>query len=113
PSTGAIQQVPSAAVDLFCAGQALTADGRILVIGGTATQGGLGIPDITAFNSTTESWQALKPMNHARWYATGTTLGDGRILVTAGYDKSSGDTVPIPEIYDVKANTWTDLPNAL
>ena len=62
PTTGATKQVPNAAVDLFCAGQAVTADGRVLVIGGTATSGGLGIRDITAFDSSTETWQNLAPM---------------------------------------------------
>ena len=112
PTPATYTRVPNAAVDLFCAGQAVTADGRILVIGGTATQGGLGIKAITAFNPATELWEPLAPMHYARWYATGTTLGDGRILVTAGDDKSSTDLVPIPEIYDVQHNTWSDLAGA-
>src|SRR5262249_33998312 len=112
PATGAINQVPNAAADLFCAGQAVTADGRIMVIGGTATNGGLGIKNITAFDSSSETWQDLAQMNRARWYATGTTLGDGRVLVTSGYDKASGDLVQTPEIYDVPSNSWTLMPNA-
>jgi hypothetical protein len=112
PATGAINQVPNAAADLFCAGQAVTADGRIMVIGGTATNGGLGIKNITAFDSSSETWQDLAPMNRARWYATGTTLGDGRVLVTSGYDKASGDLVQTPEIYDVPSNSWTLMPSA-
>ena len=43
PTTGDYIQVPNGAVDLFCAGQAVLADGRIAVVGGTATSGGLGI----------------------------------------------------------------------
>ena len=92
PTTGAINQVPNAAADLFCAGQAVTADGRILVIGGTATSGGLGIRNITAFDPATEIWQNLAPMQFPRWYATGTTLGDGRVLVTSGYDQNASAT---------------------
>jgi fibronectin type 3 domain-containing protein len=109
PANDSINQVPSAAADLFCAGQAVTADGRILVIGGTATSGGLGIKDVTAFNPTTETWQNLAPMNHARWYATGTTLGDGRVMAISGYNTAMNDLVTIPEIYNVKSNTWTDM----
>ncbi|MDB5075301.1 MAG: hypothetical protein JWO42_1480, partial [Chloroflexi bacterium] len=112
PTTGTYIQVPNAAADLFCAGQAVTADGRILVIGGTATSGGLGIKAITAFDSTTETWQNLAPMHYPRWYATGTTLGDGRVFVTSGDNQNSTDVVPIPEMYDVLHNTWSDLPGA-
>ena len=112
PTSGALKQVPNAAADLFCAGQAVTADGRILVIGGTATNGGLGIRDITAFDPTSETWQNLTPMQYPRWYATGTTLGDGRVLTTSGYDRASGDLVLTPEVYDVASNSWTSLPGA-
>jgi chitodextrinase len=112
PNNGSITQVPTAAADLFCAGQAVAADGRILVLGGTATSGGLGIKAVTAFSPATQTWQTLAPMNHARWYATGTTLADGRILSTSGYDKSSADLMTIPEVYDVKNDAWTDLSSA-
>jgi hypothetical protein len=112
PTSGTATQVPNAAADLFCAGQAVTADGRIVVIGGTATDGGLGIKDVTAFDPAAGVWRNLAPMHYARWYATGTTLGDGRMLVTSGYDRSSSDIVTIPEVYNVKTNTWADLPTA-
>ena len=109
PTSGVITQVPNSAVDLFCAGQAVLADGRILVLGGTATSGGFGIKAVTAFNSVTQDWETLAPMNHARWYATGTTLGDGRVLTISGSDTSITDLVTIPEIYDPAAGTWADM----
>ncbi|HWZ65731.1 MAG TPA: galactose oxidase-like domain-containing protein [Patescibacteria group bacterium] len=109
PTNDSINQVPNAAADLFCAGQAVTADGRILVIGGTSTSGGLGTTAVTAFNPTTETWQSLAPMHHPRWYATGTTLGDGRVMATSGYNTAINDLVTIPEIYNVQNNTWTDM----
>ena len=112
PTTGDYIQVPNAAVDLFCAGQAVLADGRIAVVGGTATSGGLGIATVNAFNPSTETWQPLKSMNHPRWYPTGTTLGDGRILVTSGSNTSATDIVQIPEVYNPPTNTWTDLTTA-
>jgi hypothetical protein len=112
PQTNAINQVPNAAADLFCAGQAVTADGRILVIGGTSTSGGLGIRNITAFDPNTETWQNLAQMQNPRWYSTGTTLSDGRILVTSGYNQGSNDLVTIPEIYNVPANSWSSLQGA-
>ena len=112
PTTGTATPVPSTAVDLFCAGQAVTADGRILVIGGTSTTGGLGVKNVTAFDPSIGAWRSLAPMSFARWYATGTTLGDGRVLSTSGYDQSPSDLVTVPEIYNVKTNTWTSLTSA-
>ncbi|WP_270888966.1 galactose oxidase-like domain-containing protein [Pedococcus sp. 5OH_020] len=112
PTTGATTQVPNAAADLFCAGQAVLADGRILVVGGTATSGGLGITAVTAFNPATQVWQTLAPMHHPRWYPTATTLADGRVLVTSGSNGSLTDLVQTPEVYDPQTNTWTDLTTA-
>ncbi|PVZ60827.1 galactose oxidase-like domain-containing protein, partial [Arthrobacter sp. H-02-3] len=112
PVTGSYIQVPNAAADLFCAGQAVLPDGRILVVGGTATSGGLGIRNVDAFSPVTEAWQVLAPMHYPRWYPTGTTLGDGRVLVTSGANTGATDLVQIPEIYDTQHNTWSDLSTA-
>ena len=112
PQTGAVTHVPDAAADLFCAGQAVLADGRVLVIGGTATDEGLGVKDITAFNWHSETWEVLAPMQFPRWYATGTTLADGKVLVTSGDDKGPGDIVATPELYSPGANSWQSLPAA-
>jgi len=109
PQTGGVTHVPDAAADLFCAGQAVLADGRILIVGGTSTSGGLGIPDITAFNPLTESWTNLAPMHYGRWYATATTLSDGKVLATSGVGQNVSDIVPIPELYSPATNTWQSL----
>ena len=109
PQTGAVTHLPDAAADLFCAGQAVLADGRVLVVGGTATSGGLGVPDITAFDWHGEAWEALAPMHYPRWYATGTTLADGKVLVTSGDNKNSGDIVPIPELYSPATDSWQSI----
>jgi hypothetical protein len=109
PQTGSVVQVPDAAADLFCAGQAVLADGRVLIVGGTATNGGLGINDITAFNWQLNTWSVMAPMHYARWYATGTTLSDGKVLVTSGVDKDAGDIVTVPELYSPDSNSWQSL----
>ena len=109
PQTGNVTHIPDAAADLFCAGQAVLADGRVLIVGGTATQGGLGVPDITAFNWQSETWSALAPMHFPRWYATGTTLGDGKVLATSGVNLNENDIVPIPELYSPNTNSWQSL----
>jgi len=109
PTTNTTTQVPNAKADLFCAGQAVMADGRVLVIGGTATDGGFGVNDITAFNYDTQTWTALAPMQRKRWYATGTTLSDGKVLVTSGSDTSETDVVAESELYSPSTNTWQTL----
>jgi hypothetical protein len=109
PQTGQVTQIPNAKADLFCAGQALLADGRVMVIGGTATDQGLGVNNITTFDWHTESWGELAPMNFRRWYATGTALADGKVLVTSGDDKDANDVVEVPEMYNPATNTWTSL----
>ena len=109
PQTGSVVQIPDAKADLFCAGQAVLADGRIMVIGGTKTDGGLGVNNITTFDWHNETWGELAPMNFRRWYATGTTLAEGKVLVTSGDDQSATDVVETPEIYSPATNTWTSL----
>jgi Domain of unknown function (DUF1929)/Bacterial Ig domain len=109
PQTGQVTQIPNAKADLFCAGQAVLADGRVMVIGGTATDEGLGVNNITTFDWHNETWGELAPMNFRRWYATGTALADGKVLVTSGDDKDANDVVEVPEMYNPATNTWTSL----
>jgi hypothetical protein len=54
-------------LDLFCGGETLLSDGRVLSTGGTlAYDGGgkgfAGRPDAMAFNPVTEQWTVLRPM---------------------------------------------------
>ncbi|MEW1953441.1 galactose oxidase-like domain-containing protein [Terrabacter sp. NPDC080008] len=109
PATNVQKQIPNAAADLFCAGQAVLADGRVAVIGGTNTTAGLGIPDVTAFDWNTEQWQNLAPMHYPRWYPTGTTLGDGKVMVNSGANTSAADIVATPEMYNPPTNAWTTM----
>jgi hypothetical protein len=104
--------VPAPA-DLFCSGHASLADGRILVVGGFGGGSGpLGISNAEIFDPATNLWTVVPNMSYDRWYPTATTLSDGRILVTSGAQKQSGDIAGIPEIYDSSTNQWTKLTNA-
>ena len=109
PSTGNASKLTDASANLFCAAQAVLADGRVQVAGGTSTSGGFGIPDNTAFNWKTDTWTNLAPMRYPRWYATATTLSDGKVLVTSGSNRTLTDIVPIPELYSPQTNTWKEL----
>jgi hypothetical protein len=97
--------------DLFCSGQTVLADGRVLVAGGhdcTSTTF-IGTAIANVFDPATNQWTFLPDMHDRRWYPTVTTLPDGRALVTAGSAQNTLDYDPHPEIYDPVSNTWTLL----
>ena len=50
-------------------------------------------------------------MTDLRWYATSTTLPDGRVLASSG-DAPDGTRSTVPEIYDPATNSWTRLTGA-
>ena len=107
PPTTAIQ-VPAANM-LFCAGQTLMADGRLMVSGGHKDDDrGLDVTNI--FDPVTETWAAgLSKMAQGRWYPTVTTLADGRVVTVAGRDEASS-VVLLPEIWE--NNHWVKLTGA-
>ena len=97
--------------NLFCAGQTVLADGRIMTLGGDLNgEPEAGLVNTNIYNPATNSWTATAPMHYLRWYPTATKLPDGRILATSG--TASGVVQQIPEVYDPASNTWTALPSA-
>jgi hypothetical protein len=100
-------------VNLFCSGHASLADGRILVVGGYSGSGNpIGIANAEIFDPSNNSWTTVPSMSYRRWYPTATTLSDGRMLVTAGWQTTNHTNAGIPEIYDPSTNQWTKLTNA-
>lgn len=107
PPTTAIQ-VPADTM-LFCAGQTLMGDGRVMVSGGHKKDDrGLDVTHI--FDPVTETWSTgLPKMAKGRWYPTVTTLADGRVVTVAGRDTTSS-VVLLPEIWE--NNQWVQLTGA-
>ncbi|MEM9566050.1 MAG: DUF4214 domain-containing protein [Actinomycetota bacterium] len=75
--------------DIFCSLQLNRSDtGDMLLFGGDNWTGAgtnnLGNPDITEISATTGAISQLPGMNRPRWYATGTTMPNGSILVQGG-----------------------------
>lgn len=99
--------------NLFCSGHAQLSDGRILAVGGFGGSGTqIGIPNAEIFDPNSNTWTAVPKMAFSRWYPTATTLSDGRVLVSAGWQTSAHTNAGIPEIYDPVANKWTQLTGA-
>ena len=100
-------------VDLFCSGHAVLADGRVLVVGGySGSSNPIGIANAEIFDPASNIWTAVPKMAYRRWYPTATTLSDGRVLVTAGWQTSNHSNAGIPEIYNPATNSWTQLTSA-
>jgi Domain of unknown function (DUF1929) len=96
-----VESAPSPSSDVFCAGQALLADGRLLVAGGTESfphemetihEGFTGLRDAWIFRPGTETWVRADDMSRepgkatggGRWYPTLVTLPTGRVLAVGG-----------------------------
>lgn len=102
---GAFKAVPAPMIDvdgdgtaervpLYCSGQVLLADGRVLVTGGTLDlrwgERGYtnppGIKVVLIFDPRTETWARGQDMTVPRWYPTQVKLADGRVAVLGGFD---------------------------
>jgi hypothetical protein len=80
--------------NIWCAGQALLPDGRVVVAGGnlayaTDTNSSfLGLNKIFTFNPWSETWKEQPHMENGRWYPTTTLMPDGRVLIIGGLDQN-------------------------
>jgi hypothetical protein len=97
--------------NLFCAGQAILPDGRLISVGGHISDH-VGLPAAQIFDAASNLWTSTPNMTYARWYPTVTTLSDGRVLVLSGEVNCRGCYAAVPEIYDPSANSWVTVPSA-
>ena len=107
PQTNGFYSTPVGA-GVFCAAQAMLADGRVFVIGGH-NGGEIGIPDTFMFDSATRAWSRAPYMQFSRWYPSATRLGDGRVVTLSG-QLVPGSWADQPEIFDPRNGQWTTMP---
>jgi hypothetical protein len=69
----------------------------VLVAGGHISDG-RGLPNITYFSFTDNTWSSGPTMAKGRWYPTSTVMGNGDVVITAGTDQDSAN-VTIPEVW--------------
>lgn len=139
-SSMVISYVKSPNYDLFCAGQCLLPDGRLLVAGGTQFSN-LTIPPggdphghaplshwpghryAGIYNGATHDFIDVSPMGPnppqaasdeggGRWYPTLVTLANGDVLAMAGHPSTSDErhNNTTPERFRPVLNSWTSLP---
>lgn len=135
--TGNVTTLPSPTTDVFCAGHAFLADGRLIVVGGTKKYPSpfrlypkkhlhdQGYPAERAcwlYLPNQEAWEKIADLNlnpaqdpdeltGGRWYPTPVTLANGDILAMYGHtaEKDKRHLNDTPELYSLRNDTWTLL----
>jgi uncharacterized repeat protein (TIGR02543 family) len=95
--------------ELFCSGQTVLADGRLLVAGGhdEARGNSHGLTQSSTFDGN--GWQPAGRMSYARWYPTLVPLANGDVVALSG-TQVPGVNASIPERWN--GSTWTPLTGA-
>jgi hypothetical protein len=90
--------------DLFCGGQTLLHDGRLLVAGGNLSHGNdvpgtayKGSRSVYTFNPFNETWKQQVSMAQGRWYPTLTRLGNNQVVITSGWT-DNGQAIMNPDV---------------
>ena len=132
-------KIDSPTTDVFCAGHAFTADGRLLIVGGTAVWGGDegggpggghahqhgnfgGHRACWIFNQDRDTWDRVANLGFetgphkggGRWYPTVITLPSGDVAAFGGHPSRLSEDWhenDLPERYRSAANTWIWYPN--
>ena len=108
---GTFTRTPFHGYDLFCAGHALMADGRLFAPGGHIADG-VGEAKASIYDPAANTWTRIPDMNAGRWYPTVTMLGNGDLLVEAGTVDIPTDVNKTAQIWQIANSTWRNLTGA-
>ena len=111
PLTEGLTTLPGVGYDVFCAGHAYLADGRLLVAGGHI-EDNVGLSYASVYNPATNTWSRSPNMSGGRWYPTVTTLPNGDALVVSGQTDFSIGMNSLPQVYQAATNSWRSLTSA-
>ncbi len=104
-----------AGADLFCAGQTILVDGKVLAIGSTIWNAMpttdpflFGGSEARVYDPETNAWTRLQDMNFGRWYPTLLKQADGTPTAFSGITSLSKFDTQVREIehYDIEADAW-------
>jgi Domain of unknown function (DUF1929) len=116
PVTGLHTTVTNTTTDLFCAGMALGADGKLYISGGNLGHDPVdgyypGSRHTNIYDPTTSTFTRGPDMTEGRWYPSVITLSNGELLTIGGHsNRNPGDTtMPDNKIADV----WNPITNTL
>jgi hypothetical protein len=100
PGTGTFSLVGPMAGPRFFHSATLLPDGKVLVVGGRASQAGRDLlATAEVFDPGSNTFTATGSMSEARYWHTATLLANGKVLVTGGYGITGGPLASA-EIYD-------------
>lgn len=111
PATNIFHAVFNGHTNLFCAGHALLADGRVQTTGGHHQLNDHGEPHTNFFDYHTNAWTPGPDMAGGRWYPTVLTLPNGDTLTASGGDLN-GNLNTLPEVWNASTNVWRPLTGA-
>jgi hypothetical protein len=115
PNTGNVKQVTVPfARDIFCSGNSILADGRVLVAGGSNDSchnpNGCGIRASELFDPISETWSDNAKMSFSRYYPSNVLLPDGTSITLSGNNATGTALIKPIESWDPSTGAWTRLP---
>jgi hypothetical protein len=98
-------------VDMFCSGQSLMPNGKIILAGGDMRDKGYnrGTRDTTLLNPSTNQLEASGVLNQARWYNSQKVLSNGKVITLGGSNEYGAPSIT-PEVFD--GTNWIPLTGA-
>lgn len=106
PNTGEWREADAMGQPIFNQAAVLLSDGRVLVVGGTMSDG-TESARAEIFDPDTDTWTPAQDMGIGRGRPKAVLLPDGRVLVTGDRSSDFSSTTGNVEIYDPKSGTWT------